>query len=140
MVDPARLQGLLGRIDDRLERLEAYAARSEEDFLSDEEAVAASKYYLLTAIEDALGVANHVISSEGYRGPTDYADAFRVLSERDVVPADLATRLEAMARFRNLLVHGYARVDDARVHGFLQSDLEDLRAYVRAILERFELE
>lgn len=137
MVDPSRVRDLLARIEARLSRLEPYGRRSVEDFLSDDEAVAAAKYYLLTAIEDALAVANHIIASEGFRGPTDYADSFRILVEQDIVASDLGRRLEAMARFRNLLVHVYADVDDARVHGFLRSDVTDLEAFLAAVLEAF---
>lgn len=137
MVDPARLRDLIARIEERRARLERYAGRDVEEFVKDDEAAAAAKYYLLTAIEDALGIANHVISSEGYRGPTDYADAFRVLEERSLLEPDLSERLQAMARFRNLLVHGYAKVDDARVHEFLRTDIDDLVSYVRAVLGGF---
>ena len=35
-----------------------------------------------------------------------------------------------MARFRNLLVHGYAVVDDNRVIEILQTRLEDLDAFL----------
>ncbi len=34
-----------------------------------------------------------------------------------------------MARFRNLLVHGYLRVDDARVIEILRSRLGDLESF-----------
>lgn len=137
MVDPSRVRALLARLGERLDRLQRYAVRSKEDYLDDEEAVLASKYLLLTAIEDALAVANHLIASEGWRSPLDYADAFRALAEHDVVTRGLGRKLEAMARFRNLLVHVYADVDDARVHDFLREDLQDLRAFASAVLEAF---
>ncbi len=38
-----------------------------------------------------------------------------------------------MARFRNMLVHVYWAVDYERVYAILQEDLDDLRAFVRAI-------
>ena len=138
MVDAPRLRALLARLDERRERLERYGRRSLENYLADEEGVLASKYLLLTAIEDGLAIANHVIASEAYRSPADYADAFRVLAERGVVDEELGRRLEAMARFRNLLIHVYAEVDDARIHGFLTEDLSDLKSYVASILRAFE--
>lgn len=60
--------------------------------------MAASKYLLITAIEDVLSIANHIIASEGWRSPADYADAFAVLREHDLVSRDLAERLATMAR------------------------------------------
>lgn len=92
---------------------------------------------LITAIEDALAAANHVIASERYRAPSDYADAFRVLREAGVLAPDLAERLESMARLRNLLVHVYADVDDRRVHQFLGRDIQDLDRFADALLRAF---
>jgi uncharacterized protein YutE (UPF0331/DUF86 family) len=135
MVDPARLRALLSRLESRLRELEPYAATEVDTFIADRQAVNAAKYLLVTVIEDALAAANHVIASEGFRSPSDYADAFRSLSEAKVLDPELASRLEAMARFRNLLVHVYADVDDRRVHLFLRADLEDLRRLALAILE-----
>lgn len=135
MVDPARIRSLVARIADRRGRLVSYGERPVERYVEDEEAVAASKYLLVTAIEDVLSVANHVIASEGWRSPADYADAFSVLREHGVISDDLARRLGAMARFRNLLVHVYAEVDDRRVHRFLREDLGDLDQFSSAVLQ-----
>lgn len=137
MVDPHRLRALLGRLAERLSRLRDYAALPTERYLESPEKVAASKYLLLTSIEDALSIANHVIASEGMRSPVDLADAFGVLREAEMLDPSLSERLQAMARFRNLLVREYARVDDARVHGFLRDDLEDLDRFASAVLSAF---
>ena len=107
MVDAGRLRAILSRLQARQRELAEYAALTQERYLADARGVYASKYLLLTAIEDALAVANHVIASEGYRAPSDYADALRSLREAGVVDAVLAGRLEGIARFRNLLVHQY---------------------------------
>jgi uncharacterized protein YutE (UPF0331/DUF86 family) len=128
---------LLSRLHARLAELERYAKLDVESYIADPDSIYASRYLLLTVIEDALSAANHVIASEGYRAPVDYADAFRSLEEKQVLEQELATRLEAMARFRNLLVHQYADVDDVRVHQFLAQDLGDLDAFVAAVLDAF---
>lgn len=141
MVDEVRLRNLLSRLRGRLNKLTRYASLDVEEYLADDEGVDASKYVLLTAIEDALSIANHVIASEGFRAPIDYADAFRSLHEAEVLDRELAERLEAMARFRNLLVHVYADVDDRRVHSFLSDDLQDMERFAAVILRTFsELE
>lgn len=137
MVDPHRLRTLLSRLRARRRELERYARLDADGFLADSEQVNSAKYLLITAIEDALAAANHVIASEGYRAPVDYADAFRSLREAGILPSALAERLEAMARFRNLLVHVYAEVDDRRVHEFLRKDLADLDRYLETLLGAF---
>lgn len=137
MVDAPRLRALLSRLLQRREELREYARGATDDFLADRRAIDASKYVLITAIEDLLSIANHVIASEGLRAPADYADAFRSLQEARLLDADLADRLAAMARFRNLLVHVYAEVDDRRVHGYMRDELEDIERFVSAILAAF---
>lgn len=141
MVDPHRLRLLLSRLQSHLRELELYSGLGVEAYLADPQQIHASKYLLITAIEDALSMANHVIASEGLRAPSDYADAFRSLAEASLIERDLRDRLEKMARFRNLLVHVYAEVDDRRVHEFLRSDVADLDRCIEAILNAFpELE
>ncbi len=38
-----------------------------------------------------------------------------------------------MARFRNLLVHEYARIDDAQVYAILQQRLSDFDAFANSV-------
>ena len=51
--------------------------------------------------------------------------------------AEVAARISEYPRiigFRNVLIHGYADVDDALVWGMLEADLPKLIAEVRALL------
>lgn len=44
-----------------------------------------------------------------------------------------------MARFRNLLVHRYGKVDDERVHAMMEEDVPDVERFLEALGERLEL-
>lgn len=59
-----------------------------------------------------------------------YADAFGRLAEAGVLHRDLADRLSRAAGFRNLLVHGYGRLDLRRVHAIARDGPPDLRAFL----------
>ena len=137
MVDAVRLRALLSRLKEHVADLRQYAAMETAAYLADPRAIHASKYLLVIVIEDALATANHVIAAEGLRAPADYADAFRSLRDAGIIAADLSDRLEAMARFRNLLVHLYAEVDDRRVHEFLRKDVADLEKLAAVLLKAF---
>lgn len=51
-----------------------------------------------------LDLGSHVISSEGYEAPANYADIFRVLADEGVIEDDLADRLIVLRnRFRGEL-------------------------------------
>lgn len=133
MVDVARLRFLLDRIGEETRHLRRLADQEPALLRGDPDKLAAVKYRFIVAIEAAIDACQHVIASEGLRAPTDFADSFAAVGEAgllDEVPLD---RMQDMARFRNLLVHGYARVDDDRVVSILRTRLDDLDAFRRAL-------
>ncbi len=85
------------------------------------------------AIEACLDIGRRLIAREGFRYPEDNADVFRVLAEQGILPSDLLPRLIDMARFRNVIVHDYIRVDDAIVYGILRKRLGDFDRFARVI-------
>ena len=96
----------------------------------------ASKHSLQESIEASLDIANHLISSNGWKRAETYADMFLRLFENQVINKDLMEKLSAMARFRNILVHRYGSFDDERLWLILQEDIKDIAVFVREI-ERF---
>lgn len=79
MIDPAKIEGLLRRLKASRADLQRLKEVSREELLGDSLRLAAAKYSLLTSIDCCLDIANHIIASEGFRAPTDYADSFTVL-------------------------------------------------------------
>jgi uncharacterized protein with HEPN domain len=45
------------------------------------------------------------------------------------------TRFDNSSAFRNILIHGYATVDDRLVWGVIEGSLPDLRTTLRTLLE-----
>ena len=84
-------------------------------------------------------IANHIISDRGYRTPDSYGDTFRVLHENGVIKDDLLEIMLKMARFRNIVVHQYDKVDEAIVIGILRNNLDDFTAYRDTILRVLDL-
>ena len=120
-------------LDGYARRLRELGESTLEEYLADELIRRATERLLHLAIEACLDIGHHLIAERGYRAPEDNRDAFRVLAEEGLIQEDLLPRLLEMAGFRNLLVHGYARIDDAVVHTILGQRLDDLDAYARAI-------
>jgi uncharacterized protein YutE (UPF0331/DUF86 family) len=131
MVDVERVDRLLSRISDDLRELTGYQSQGEE-LLTDRTALAATKYYLITAIEGCVRVAQHLIVAEGWPVPESNPDAVRQLGEQRVLPGDLAAAVARSVGFRNLLVHEYAEIDDHRVLHNLRR-IEDLQGFVAAV-------
>ncbi|MEK6692672.1 MAG: DUF86 domain-containing protein [Nitrospirota bacterium] len=86
-------------------------------------------------IELCIDIANHLISDKGMRLPTGYADTFKVLMESQVISKNLFKTMEKMAKFRNVVVHQYEKIDPAIVVSILHRDLDDFRKYKKAIIK-----
>lgn len=129
MVDAERLHRLLRRVTDDLAVLRGYAAVPREELLLDQVRLGHLKYAFVTMLEACIDAAHHVCASEGY-GPVDTnAEAMLLLGRHEVLGREQAQAMAQAVRFRNLLVHGYADVDDRRVLAFL-AELDDVGAYV----------
>ena len=140
MVDSQKARHLLALYRRYRRYLEDLAGRSDEELRSDFAVMGGVHHYLLLAIETALDLGSHVISSEGYEPPSSYADIFRVLRDEGIVGPELGDRLMGMARFRNVLVHLYAEVDEDRVLRILRGSLVDLDAFTETLRRRFRRE
>lgn len=131
MVDPDRLHRVLQRVRADLARLAVYRERN-DDWLADDEAVGNVSYRFVTAIEGAVDAAHHVCASEDLGAPDSNAQAFELLARAGLLDSDLADRLGDASRFRNVLVHGYARVELDRVAASLDR-LDDLGEFCDAM-------
>lgn len=105
----------------------------EEDFVFNPEAVGAARYYFIILIEAAMNIANHFCVRLLEKAPANYAESFLLLGERGIITSKLAGNLAQKARFRNLLVHGYARVDDRRVLQIIREELGDVDEFLQQV-------
>jgi uncharacterized protein YutE (UPF0331/DUF86 family) len=91
------------------------------------------EFPLQQVIQVAVDLASHAMVDVPGPRPNTLAGVFDALAERGMIDRPLATRLSAMARFRNLLVHRYADIDHERVWDIVSSDLGDLDEFFRHV-------
>lgn len=132
-------------IRERLRLLDEYMTDLSEvqgtDFATYEDNKVLRRYIertLQMAIEACLDIGQHIVAVEGLRTPIDNKDVFAVLVEAGVVPEPQLENLVSMAKFRNLIVHEYERIDNAVVFGVFRRRQSDFHAYARAIAAYLE--
>jgi uncharacterized protein YutE (UPF0331/DUF86 family) len=89
-------------------------------------------------IETCVDVAGHIISDGGFRTPTSYSDAFKVLQENEILAAGLFVKMERMEKFSNIVVHHYDYIDAEIVVGILKTDVDDFLSFRAAIVSFLE--
>ena len=128
-----RLRELAGHLRNTCRQLREIGKQDVDAFLSDAKTVNSAKYLLIVAAEASLDICNHLAAKKGGRSPEDYADCMAILGELGVLETDEKVRMSKMARFRNLLVHLYWKVDDREVFRVIRENLHDFETYLRAI-------
>ncbi|MGQ4915740.1 MAG: type VII toxin-antitoxin system HepT family RNase toxin [Candidatus Asgardarchaeia archaeon] len=93
-----------------------YIKETLDSFLNNKQVQLSAERALHIVIEILLDLGNFLINKLKLPKPSTYSEIFKILCENNVLPRDLKDTLIDMARFRNLLVHGYAKIDATRAY------------------------
>lgn len=134
MVDRDLLLRKLADLDQYLGQVSEYRDITIDQYRGDWKTQRIVERTLQMTIEMCVDIVNHVIADRGLRVPATYAEAFEVLSEAGLLDAARRDAMIRMSKFRNVIVHDYARVDPAIVVRILREHLEDFAQFKAAVL------
>ena len=134
MVDETLILRKLSELDQYFKQIKEYEGITVAEYSDDWKIQRIIERTLQMMIETCVDIAGHIIADKGYRTPTSYSDSFRVLQEEKVLNDKLFSALEKMAKFINIVVHHYDKVDAEIVVGILKKDLKDFTGYRDAIV------
>jgi len=134
VVDKTLILRKLAELEEYLGQVKEYASITVDRYSKDWKAQRIVERTLQMMIEICADVAGHIISDRGYRVPATYADTFRVLYENGMLNKGLFETMEKIAKFRNIIVHHYDKVDAEIVVRILKKNLKDFSAYKDAII------
>ena len=135
MVDAAVVQRKLSQLDTYLQQIREFSSISLHEYQGDWKVQRIVERTLQIMIETSVDIANHIISDQGMRSPTSYADTFQILKENSIVTDSLHVSLDKMAKFRNIVVHQYEGVDAGIVLTILKNHLVDFERFRDAVIE-----
>jgi uncharacterized protein YutE (UPF0331/DUF86 family) len=90
-------------------------------------------YTLHIAIQAALDVAAHIVADNRLGEPQNNRELFELLARYGWISRELMGSLREMVGFRNIIVHGYERLNAAIVEKILRNHLDDLLQFVSAV-------
>ncbi|MCK5486713.1 MAG: DUF86 domain-containing protein [Desulfobacterales bacterium] len=138
MVDEALILRKLAELDQYYKQLKEYENTTVDQYSDDWKIQRIIERTLQMMIETCVDIAGHIIADKGFRIPKSYADTFKVLLEEKILSRKLSAVMEKMAKFRNIVVHHYDKVDAEIVAAILKNDLADFVSYKEAIIELIE--
>jgi uncharacterized protein YutE (UPF0331/DUF86 family) len=125
----------LSELEDYQSQLKEYKNITVDAYNNDWKVQRIIERTLQLMIEICVDICHHIISAKKYRIPTSYSDTFLVLFEQQVFDEALLGRLQQMAKFRNILVHNYEKVDPEIVIPLLKHNLNDFTLFRNTILK-----
>lgn len=134
MVDKTLLLRKFTELEEHLKHLREFSSISVQEYKKSWKTQRIVERTLQIMIELSVDIASHIIGDQGYRVPKSYADTFKVLEEEKILNAAIAKTMQEMAKFRNIIVHGYDKVDESIVVSILKSRLHDFIEYRDGIL------
>ncbi len=134
MVDETLILRKLSELEEYTSQIQDFRSISVKDYKSDWKSQRIIERTLQMMIETCVDIAGHIISDKKFRIPESYADAFQVLFDNGIVDADICRTMAQIAKFRNVIVHHYDRVDAEIVLGILRKRLEDFDIYKGAVV------
>ena len=134
MVDRDLILRKLAYLDQYVAQVSEYRNITVDDYRRDWKSQRIIERTLQMAVEACVDVATHVIADRGLRVPATYSEAFEVLGEAGLLDGGLQATMVRMAKFRNVIVHEYTRVDAEIVVRILKEHLADLARFRAAAL------
>lgn len=129
MVDADLLAAKLAELAHRVARVELKRPGSASALEADADALELVSFNLMLAVQVCADIAGHVIADEGWRATTSLREGFERLAEHGVLSAETAAALARAVGLRNVVAHGYERVDPELVWRAAGDGLEDLRRF-----------
>lgn len=135
MVDETLILRKLSELDEYLSQIKEYQSITITEYSNDWKLQRIIERTLQMMVETCIDISGHIISDSGYRVPKSYADTFKVLYEQKCIDNKLYGVLEKMAKFRNIVVHHYDKVDAEIVVGILKKDLKDFLKFRSVVIK-----
>ena len=134
-LNPRYILGRLREIEREIDYLEVALGAPDKEILSSPDRLRGIKYSILLITEAIGAVLQHILARKHHLAVTSLAEAMVKAGEKGVINQNLAQSFEALARFRNRLVHRYWTVDDRVFLENLRRGLHEFRDFV-SLMER----
>lgn len=122
------IEARIREINDSIEMVEQLLSKRYEEMTLYE--LLSLRYLLIQLVEDSSSICVHLLLNVFHERPEGYPECFSRLGTKGAIPKELAFKLSAAARLRNLLVHRYWTISDEKVYESVKRGLNDFKDFV----------
>ncbi len=134
-----RLEQLLGELERSLSLARKLVALDLEDFISDFRNSLALRYLVVEIAETIVNVCLHVSRSRRLGEPTSYREALLLMLRNGFISSQTFNALAGLLKLRNIIVHRYWEVDDAKLYSEARGGgLDAIAKFVEEVRSRVD--
>jgi uncharacterized protein YutE (UPF0331/DUF86 family) len=119
----------LAELVDRIGRARSHCPATPAELGADRDALDLVAFNLMLAVQASADIAAHLIADHGWPVARNLGEGFDRLVEHDVTSATTAERLKRAVGLRNVVAHGYARINVDMVHDAATNGVRDLESF-----------
>lgn len=108
--------------------------KDQKEFLKNFHLYGLAERYLQLSCQIIIDTFNLIIIEEGIEKPEDGKETISLLFDKKIISENLASRLDGIVGFRNILVHEYGKINRKKVYQYLMERLEDFEVFKKEIL------
>jgi Uncharacterized conserved protein len=133
-MDKERIYVKLDEIEQYLKEIDEIMPKSIGTYLNNLEKKRALERLLQITIEAVMDTSALLVKELHMGLPAAEEDFLEKLKGKVLEP-ELVDKLKKMRGFRNILVHGYSKIDDEKVFKILNQDLKDIQDFKKDLIE-----
>jgi len=131
-----RILDKIGEIENYLNELELIIPEGLDEYLDNLEKRLASERAFEKIIEAINDLAILFLKQKRFELPSEDVKAFEIISDKNIIPKELAFNLNQAMGMRNFLAHQYDKVNDELVFNAIHDKLfNDARQFIKSIKE-----
>ncbi|MEK7213942.1 MAG: HepT-like ribonuclease domain-containing protein [Patescibacteria group bacterium] len=129
----------LGAMRDYLSELLPYIEKARQGIISIEspELRIIERLFLLI-VDAAIDINTHIITRNKFESPDDYQGTFATLAQHKVLPLQLADKIKESVGLRNMMTHGYEKVQRQKMFNDIINGIDQYSTYMKIIAEYME--
>lgn len=133
-MDKKRILTLLDRLDQYQKELENALPERLEDYQQNLQAKRFCERTLQLLIEVCIDICQLLVKELKLGLPDEEETLFDKLAEQGALSEEMSLTLKEMKKFRNVLIHHYAKIDDVLVYRHAQEDRDDFNNFKKEII------
>jgi uncharacterized protein YutE (UPF0331/DUF86 family) len=137
MLDRERILAKIDELEGYLKELRSIVPGNYNEYLSSIEKRRACERLLQIAVECVMDVGSLLVSGLRLGLPAEESDVFEKLFINNIISGEVKDILKSMKGFRNILVHDYARLDNALIYEVATTRLADFERFIKEISKLF---